>query len=645
MSEIETPPRTSTPGSAAAASPHVFLRLGLSQLLAHRDAAKVKQLVAAVALAQETLAGLEAGGATETALAILFAPLRLAACGGQPGVAAVAVDTLGKLFGQRYWARFASVSSSGEGEVASGQVPSGNGDVSSGQEEVSSGNGQDADLDSVVSATDGGILADAVRAICAAEASADERLQLQIVKALSSAVLAGSASSIIPNSPSTHSSFFFDKQQPQTTNHTIHGPTLLRAIRSTFNIFLLAKSPSTQIVAQAALTQMIQAVFGRVPRGLAPLGFVPGNDDLDVSVQEDDSVASSAELQEFDQNIKDIFLVFRALCKLSMKPIPANEGSTDLKSNAMRSKLLSLHLIHTILCSHMHILFLNTPMLFPSDFIAALVDSTSTTSSSDLAPIPSVSSPSRTTPPDDSIPPPTPTTAPALAAAVTVYTPTLFIHAIKPYLCLSITRNAVSVVPQVFDVSMEIFGLVLMELRVFLKSERSEQKQLKAPSTNMRIAYAVLRTEILLPILESKSTQLITFHQRTSLLKILTSLLSPAGGRGGRLLVEIYLNYDCDPESTTSRENIWDRFVMLLSRLVTQQHHASGVTSSPALGGGGGVSTIGSTKSAVIRPMTTQALTSLTKEQLKELYSTSGDFGELKKRGVEVLVRGVLAPL
>ena len=49
----------------------------------------------------------------------------------------------------------------------------------------------------------------------------------------------------------------------------IHGGTLLKAIRTVYNIFLLSKSPQTQIVAQASLTQMVQAIFGRVPKETA----------------------------------------------------------------------------------------------------------------------------------------------------------------------------------------------------------------------------------------------------------------------------------------------------------------------------------------------------------------------------------------
>lgn len=45
----------------------------------------------------------------------------------------------------------------------------------------------------------------------------------------------------------------------------------------------------------------------------------------------------------------------------------------------------------------------------------------------------------------------------------------LFIHAVKRYLGLTLSRNASSAVPQVFDVAMQIFGKVLIGLRTVLK--------------------------------------------------------------------------------------------------------------------------------------------------------------------------------
>ena len=129
--------------------------------------------------------------------------------------------------------------------------------------------------------------------------------------------------------------------------------------------------------------------------------------------------------------IKDAYLVFRALCKLSMKPIPNPEGcvlcrfkltlrSSDMKSQAMRSKLLALHLMHTLLITHPSVFLTPSVILFTAD------------ASKDVESV-------------------------------------LFLHAVKQYLCLSLSRNTVSVVPQVFDVAVDIFCRILVSLRSHLK--------------------------------------------------------------------------------------------------------------------------------------------------------------------------------
>ena len=100
---------------------------------------------------------------------------------------------------------------------------------------------------------------------------------------------------------------------------------------------------------------------------------------------------------------------------LTMRYILCSER--DMKSHAMRSKLLSLHLVLTILNSHMNI------FVEPSSIIY------SSSSNENTA----------------------------------------FIQATKQYLCLCISRNAVSLVPQVFELSVELFWRVLSGLRTKLK--------------------------------------------------------------------------------------------------------------------------------------------------------------------------------
>lgn len=299
-----------------------------------------------------------------------------------------------------------------------------------------------------------------------------DQVQLQIIKALLAAVLNDKA--------------------------IVHGAGLLKAVRQTYNIFLLSRNSPNQMTAQGTLTQMVHTVFERVKirismkeanmaangdkRSESPTALnIPMSaiDEGSSSIAGDgDSLAGSSEmastsvsdnrshekitLQSFENRksfdderiadnapttvthsprtprpgqapngsaapadeqddedeifIKDAFLVFRAMCKLSIKTLPP-EQIADLKSHGMRSKLLSLHLIHTILQTHMSV------------FVSPL--STIRSSSSAEA--------------------------------------TGFIHAVKQYLCLSLSRNAASAVGLVFEVCCEIFWLIISHMRVMLK--------------------------------------------------------------------------------------------------------------------------------------------------------------------------------
>lgn len=114
--------------------------------------------------------------------------------------------------------------------------------------------------------------------------------------------------------------------------------------------------------------------------------------------------------------IRDAYLVFRSFCNLSTKVLPPDQ-LYDLKGQTMRSKLISLHLIHTLL---------NNNMLVFTSPLCTITNSKSNE-------------------------------------------PTGFLQAIKFYLCLSITRNGASSVDKVFDVCCEIFWLMLKFMRAPFK--------------------------------------------------------------------------------------------------------------------------------------------------------------------------------
>ncbi|GAA5971918.1 hypothetical protein JCM21900_001320 [Sporobolomyces salmonicolor] len=395
----------------------------------------------------------------------------------------------------------------------------------------------------------------------------------------------------------------------------VHQSALLKAVRTVYNVFLLGSAGTVQTVAQATLGQIVGGVFGRVELGQLPAGvkeaaagagaaagiglgvsseppsrsasrtdlasvaeegeaakeMVPepetprqppsalepeeqptpkiGRAAMGEKAQEESKEGTQAEVatprlsvthdgeekptvgegekitpenlarlngngstthlaapqvvSTNDLYIKDAFLVFRALCKLSMKPL-GTESERDLKSPAMRSKLLSLHLVLTILHNHMALFV---------DPNVAIVSSTSR----DRTP---------------------------------------FLTATKQYLCLALSRNAVSPVIQVFELSCEIFSRMLSGMRQKLKKE-----------------IEVLLNEIFMPILEMRTS---TVRQKSLLLAVFARL-----AQDPQALVDIYLNYDCD---RASLDNIYERLLNIVSKLGTT--HFATTTERP------GVSTI-----------------------------------------------------
>ncbi|EEQ87398.1 hypothetical protein RJZ56_006984 [Blastomyces dermatitidis] len=341
----------------------------------------------------------------------------------------------------------------------------------------------------------------------------------------------------------------------------VHGAGLLKAVRQIYNIFIYSKSSQNQQVAQGSLTQMVGTVYDRVrirldlkearirdredqddsspaPDAISQAnGGSPNEQDASSEASQpvpDQPVAKDLTekltLQSFETNkdallvndnaptmvtrakvsrkqarsvsgeegdsfadddvdeiyVKDAFLVFRALCKLSHK-ILSHEQQQDIKSQNMRSKLLSLHLIQHLLSNHIAV--------FTSPLSTLKHSSTS-------------------------------------ADSMTL------LEAIKPHLCLSLSRNGASSVPRVFEVGCEIFWLMLKYMRVMLKKE-----------------IEVFLKEIYLAILEKRSSPM---FQKLYFMDILERLSADP-----RALVEIYLNYDCD---RTALENIFQGIIEHLSR-------------------------------------------------------------------------------
>ncbi|KAI0296118.1 Sec7-domain-containing protein [Multifurca ochricompacta] len=346
----------------------------------------------------------------------------------------------------------------------------------------------------------------------------------------------------------------------------VHQSSLLKAVRTVYNVFLMSNDPVNQTVAQGSLTQMVNQVFARCKIGLpygntdhegvtfvgtstnssrrasiapstpdsVPASSLPLDDNAagtpaSRNSSEGETLATSASQEERSEQgspgykspealeappphsgspeheglhlngstnhgplttkdlfIKDAFLVFRAMCKLTMKPLNT-ESERDLKSHAMRSKLLSLHMVLIILSSHMDVFVSSTSIIYSSSSHEA----------------------------------------------------NSFIQMANQYLCLCLSRNAVSPVPQVFEISVEIFWRTLSGLRTKLKKE-----------------IEVLFHEIFIPILEMKTS---TLKQKSVILSMISRLCQDP-----QAIVDIYINYDCDSQAT---DNIYEHLVNVITKL------------------------------------------------------------------------------
>uniref|UniRef100_A0A4W3IGZ6 ARF guanine nucleotide exchange factor 2 n=1 Tax=Callorhinchus milii TaxID=7868 RepID=A0A4W3IGZ6_CALMI len=169
---------------------------------------------------------------------------------------------------------------------------------------------------------------------------------------------------------------------------------------------------------------------------------------------------------------KDAFLVFRSLCKLSMKPL--SDGPPDPKSHELRSKIVSLQLLLSVLQS----------------------------------------------------------------AGPIFKTNEMFINAIKQYLCVALSKNGVSSVPDVFELSLAIFLTLLSHFKIHLKMQ-----------------IEVFFKEIFLNILETSTS---SFEHKWMVIQTLTRICADA-----QCVVDIYVNYDCDLNAA----NIFERLVNDLSKI------------------------------------------------------------------------------
>ncbi|KAL0429002.1 UNVERIFIED_CONTAM: Brefeldin A-inhibited guanine nucleotide-exchange protein 2, partial [Sesamum radiatum] len=354
------------------------------------------------------------------------------------------------------------------------------------------------------------LLSKLIDSACKCHDLGDENMELLVIKALLSAVTSVSL--------------------------RIHGDCLLQVVRTCYDIYLSSKNMVNQTTAKASLVQMLVIVFRRmeadsstVPlqpivvaelmepvekadvdgsmtmfvqgvgahdgafetktstvEGTNPADLLDSTDKdmldakyweismyktalegrkgelADGEVERDDDL----EVQIGNKLKRDAFLVFRALCKLSMKT-PPKDAAAD--PQAMKGKIVALELLK--------ILLENAGAIFR--------------------------------------------------------TSERFLDAIKQYLCLSLLKNSASTLMIVFQLSCSIFISLVSRFRAGLKAE-----------------IGVFFPMIVLRVLENVAQP--NFQQKMTVLRFLEKLCVDS-----QILVDIFLNYDCDVNAS----NIFERMV------------------------------------------------------------------------------------
>ncbi|CAD7702431.1 unnamed protein product [Ostreobium quekettii] len=388
--------------------------------------------------------------------------------------------------------------------------------------------------------------------ICKCDDVQDDTVELKLLKALLTAVT--------------------------STTFCVHGQGLLLAVRMCYNVYLMSRSQVNQTTAKASLTQMLNVVFQRmeanslnvpiapivvsdvlglpkvattesaslsnfvqtfVNKAVADTLFAPSSEDVKLTVagaferravggsetasdsdqdhiewresesQPGHSRVTSAEQQPVSPVIqagvehsaealfqptgdarstvlqKDAFLVFRALCKLSIRTSP---DSSVLDSTAVRGKVLALELIKVLLEN-------SGPVFSSSE---------------------------------------------------------RFVGAIKQYLCLSLLKNCASSIPQALHLSCSIFLTLVSKFRESLKAEIAVFFPM--------ILLKSIEPQIGNPAAASGAQQPANTVTTSHAHQIVVLRCLQAHCSDGQLLVDLFVNYDCDLDNA----NVFERLVMAL---------------------------------------------------------------------------------
>jgi len=353
--------------------------------------------------------------------------------------------------------------------------------------------------------------------------STDEGIQLQIMKALLTLV---------------------------TSQCEVHGRSLLKVIKTCFNIYLGSKNPVNRTTAKATLQQMLSVIFNRIEvnnqEDLDSFFNVKTDKDLEneraVKSLVNDLVDQVCNLEEKDSSLPMNSISTSATTKQNnhvnsisntgdsnsitnhLNNHAKNEQQQLETSDAFHSTATFDHNVSNLGFSHItqkdaYLVFRSLCKLSQQHLVEHNIDPKSNEFRSKILSLQLILSILQN-------------------AGLAFQTSDLFAIAIKQYLCVALSKNGVSNVLEIFQLSLDIFHCLLQHFKVHLKMQ-----------------IEVFIKEIFLTILESPTS---AFEHKWLVLQILTKICADA-----QCIVDIYVNYDCNIKAA----NIFERLVIDLSKI------------------------------------------------------------------------------
>ncbi|KAL7194094.1 hypothetical protein ACSBR2_025688 [Camellia fascicularis] len=326
-----------------------------------------------------------------------------------------------------------------------------------------------------------------------------------------------------------------------STKFRVHGEPLLGVIRVCYNIALNSKSPINQATSKAMLTQMISIIFRRMETDLVSATS------LKEAASENNTNSKVEETALDDQNDKGMTLgdalsmnQVKGTSLASVEELQNLAGGADIKGlEAVLDKAVHLEdgekIVRGIDLESMNIGHRDALLLFRTLCKMGMKeDNDEVTTKTRILSLELLQG--------------------LLEGVSHSFTKNFhFIDSVKAYLSYALLRASVSQSPVIFQYATGIFLVLLLRFRESLKGE-------------IGIFFPLI-------VLRSLDSSEFPLNQKLSVLRMLEKVC-----KDSQMLVDLYVNYDCDLEAS----NLFERMVTTLSKIAqgTQNVDPNSVTAS-----------------------------------------------------------------